>query len=286
LASASQPTMWDYMRGGMAYNFTRENIDGVKFTASDAIKDQAGTSLTSSLTPSVSYDSRDHFFNPTEGTKSNLAVKFAGIGGDTNFIKSDLSARWHYLLLKDPNWGGAFVLALGGTFGYGVGLGSGSDSGSDLPLSDRYFIGGINSIRGFTDRTLGTRVRTCTKTGGGSFTNCVYGDILGGDKAAVVNAELLFPIAEQYGLRGVAFFDFGNSFGVSCSTTIDDTTTPIKRTDCVNTSFKISDIRRSVGVGARWLSPFGPLRVELGFPLNKKPGDETSMLGFSIGSQP
>jgi outer membrane protein insertion porin family len=178
--------------------------------------------------------------------------------------------------------------------GYGVGLGSGSDSGSDLPLSDRYFIGGINSIRGFTDRTLGTRVRTCTtitKTGGGSSTNCVYGDILGGDKAAVVNAELLFPIAEQYGLRGVAFFDFGNSFGVSCSTTpgtmtSDGTTTTITKTDCANTSFKISDIRRSVGVGARWLSPFGPLRVELGFPLNKRPGDETSMLGFSIGSQP
>ncbi|MBI2532629.1 MAG: BamA/TamA family outer membrane protein [Deltaproteobacteria bacterium] len=45
-------------------------------------------------------------------------------------------------------------------------------------------------------------------------------------------------------------------------------------------------MRKSVGVGARWLSPFGPLRVELGFGLNKKPGDETSMLGFSIGSQP
>jgi outer membrane protein insertion porin family len=294
LASARQPTIWDYMRGGMAYNLTRENIDGVSANASSAIRDQAGTSLSSSLTPSVSYDSRDHFFNPTEGTKSNLAVKFAGLGGDTNFLRSDLSARWHYPLLKDPSWGGAYVLALGGTMGYGVGLGSGSDSGSDLPLSDRYFIGGINSIRGFTDRTLGTRVRTCTtitKTGGGSSTNCVYGDILGGDKAAVVNAELLFPIAEQYGLRGVAFFDFGNSFGVSCSTTpgtmtSDGTTTTITKTDCANTSFKISDIRRSVGVGARWLSPFGPLRVELGFPLNKRPGDETSMLGFSIGSQP
>jgi outer membrane protein insertion porin family len=45
-------------------------------------------------------------------------------------------------------------------------------------------------------------------------------------------------------------------------------------------------MRKSVGVGARWLSPFGPLRVEIGFPLNKMPGDEASMLGFSIGSQP
>lgn len=294
LASASRPTMWDYMRGGMAYNFTRETIDGVSAVSNSAIKDEVGTSYSSSLTPSVSYDSRDHFFNPTEGTKSGLAIKYAGIGGDTNFIKSDLSARWYYPLLKDPNWGGAYVLGLGGTLGYGVGFGSNSEDGSDLPLSDRYFIGGINSIRGFTDRTVGTRVRTCSTTsraGSPSITNCVYGDILGGDKAAVMNAELLFPIAEQYGLRGVAFFDVGNSFGTSCSSstgsmTSDGTKSTFTKTDCINTGFNVSDFRKSVGVGARWLSPFGPLRVELGFPLNKRPGDETSMLGFSIGSQP
>jgi outer membrane protein insertion porin family len=91
---------------------------------------------------------------------------------------------------------------------------------------------------------------------------------LGGDKAAVMNAELLFPIAEQYGLRGVAFFDLGNSFGISCSTTPgvmtseDGTKTTIKKSDCVNSDFRLSDMRKSVGVGARWLSPFGPLRVE------------------------
>jgi outer membrane protein insertion porin family len=94
---------------------------------------------------------------------------------------------------------------------------------------------------------------------------CSADDVLGGNKAAVINTELLFPIAEQYGLRGVAFFDMGNSF---------------------SDSFDFGDLRRSVGVGARWMSPFGPLRVELGFPLNKQPGDETSVLGFSIGSQP
>ena len=81
----------------------------------------------------------------------------------------------------------------------------------------------------------------------------------------VLNTELLFPIMESYGLRGVAFFDMGNSF---------------------DSSFSFSDVRRSIGAGVRWISPFGPLRVELGFPLNKQPHDETSVLGFSIGSQP
>jgi len=80
----------------------------------------------------------------------------------------------------------------------------------------------------------------------------------------VFNTELLFPIYEQYGLRGVAFFDTGNSFN----------------------TFKFSELRRSVGVGVRWMSPFGPLRVELGFPISKQSDDDTSVMGFSIGAQP
>ena len=65
--------------------------------------------------------------------------------------------------------------------------------------------------------------------------------------------------------RGVTFFDMGNAF---------------------TSGINFGDMRRSVGAGVRWMSPFGPLRVELGFPLNKKSNDETSVLGFSIGSQP
>jgi outer membrane protein insertion porin family len=66
---------------------------------------------------------------------------------------------------------------------------------------------------------------------------------------------------EQYGLRGVAFFDMGNAFD----------------------TFRFSELRRSVGAGGRWLSPFGPLRVEFGFPLNKQKGDDTSVIGFALG---
>jgi outer membrane protein insertion porin family len=94
---------------------------------------------------------------------------------------------------------------------------------------------------------------------------CTGTDVIGGDKSVVLNAELLFPIMEQYGVRGVVFFDMGNAF---------------------NNSFNFGDLRRSVGAGVRWMSPFGPLRVELGFPLNKQSDDDTSVLGFSIGSQP
>jgi outer membrane protein insertion porin family len=258
-------TIWDYMRGGVSYELTREKINGVASTAPDVIKAEQGTSLTSAVTPNLSYDSRDHFFAPTEGTKAAFALKTAGLGGDSRFIKSDLSARWHYPLLKDPKWGGNWVFALGGQLGYGIGFSNKGTTGSDLPLFERYFLGGINSVRGFAERSIGPRSPShCSKDADGNDV-CTGNDVIGGDKAMVFNTELLFPIMESYGLRGVAFFDMGSAF---------------------DGGFSLSDMRRSAGLGVRWMSPFGPLRVELGFPISKQPRDETSVLGFSIGSQP
>ena len=245
-------TLWDYMRGTMAYEFTKDTISNIESGAPASITDAKGSSLTSAVIPGFTYDSRDHFFNPTEGTKSLFAVKIAGLGGDSRFVKADIGGRWYYPLLKDPNWGGSYVLALGGALGYGVGYAKSSSPGHDLPLFERYFPGGINSVRGYADRSLGPKED---------------GDVVGGDKQAIMNVELLFPIAEQYGLRGVAFFDVGQAFSSS-----------------QNISW--GEFRRSVGMGARWMSPFGPLRVELGFPLNKKPGDDTSVLGFGAGNLP
>ena len=244
-------TIWDYMRGSMAYELTREKISDVEAGAPASIRDEVGTTLTSAITPGIMYDSRDHFFNPTEGTKSALAFKFAGLGGDSRFIKSDIGARWYYPLLKDPKWGGSYVFSLGGTLGYGFGFNQPSADKNELPLFERYFPGGINSVRGFADRSLGPKED---------------GDVVGGDKQAIANVEIHFPVAEQFGLRGLAFFDIGQAFRES-------------------SRWNFSDFRRSVGVGARWMSPFGPLRVELGFPLNKQPGDETSVLGFSVGDR-
>ncbi|MBM2802126.1 MAG: outer membrane protein assembly complex, YaeT protein [Deltaproteobacteria bacterium] len=265
LASNDQATIWDYMRGGVSYDLTHENIKGVSATAPPSIQSEKGKSLTSAVTPRISYDSRDHFFNPTEGTKSGFSVKTAGLGGDVRFIKSDVSGRWYYPLLKDPNWGGAYVLSLGGSVGYGLGLAERNNGQKDLPLFERYFLGGINSIRGFAERSIGPREPSgCSGNKKPEKVVCTGSDVVGGDKAMVFNSEILFPVYEQYGLRGVAFLDTGSSFN----------------------SFNFSDLRRSVGAGVRWMSPFGPLRVELGFPLAKKSGDETSVLGFSIGAQP
>jgi len=264
LPEDSPPTIWDFMRGGVSYELTRETISGVDAGASQSIQDEKGTSLTSAVTPGITYDSRDHFFNPTEGAKSAFSVKTAGLGGDNRFLKADLSGRWYYPLLKDPNWGGAYVLSLGGGLGYGIGFGKTSDS-SELPLFERFFLGGMNSVRGFAERSIGPKETSCVTDESGTATCTNTSDVIGGDKSAFFNAEIMFPVMEQYGLRGVVFFDMGNAFNGS--------------------NFSLSDFRQSVGFGGRWMSPFGPLRVELGFPLNKQPGDDTSVIGFSIGSQ-
>jgi outer membrane protein insertion porin family len=263
LPTSATPTIWDYMRGGVSYDLTRETIGGIDPGAAPAIKAEKGTSLTSAITPAITYDSRDHFFNPTEGAKSAFSIKTAGLGGDNRFIKADLSGRWHYPLLKDPNWGGAYVLSLGGSLGYGLGLVKRDTGQRDLPLFERYFLGGMNSVRGFAERSIGPKAVSCVDEDGNEICTTTD-DVIGGDKSALASVELTFPVLEQYGLRGVAFFDMGNAF---------------------NGNFSFSDFRRSIGIGGRWMSPFGPLRVELGFPLNKQPGDDTSVIGFSIGAQ-
>lgn len=285
------PSFIDFLKGGLGYELVRSQlgkfesggqvidgeqvtVKGKTFIAHDPFAGDKAALWTSSAGPNLFYDSRDHFFHPTEGATSNFASKFAGLGGDTRYLKTDLSGKYYYPVLKSQNWGN-WTVALGGTIGYGLGLGGSTGSG-ELPLYDRYFAGGINSVRGFTDRSLAPRKArvTCkvSKSSGDTTPspsgNCDTGTtphsdmvLVGGSKQAVGNFELTFPVLEQYGLRGVAFFDMGNAFD----------------------NFRFGDLRRSFGAGGRWLSPFGPLRVELGFPLNKQKNDDTSVLGFALG---
>lgn len=278
----------DYMKGGLAYEFLRSKlgsfdtggqvldggqaiVNGKLVTPKDPFADDKKPLFNSSLGPNLSYDSRDHFFHTTEGSNAAFNFKFAGLGGDSRYIKTDLAGKYYYPLLKDSNWGN-WILDVGGTFGYGLGFTGGPH---ELPLFDRYFAGGINSVRGYTDRTLAPREQrvVCKKIKSGpdltpNNDGCALGfnakssDVLvGGDRQAVGNVDVTFPVAEQFGLRGVAFFDMGNAFD----------------------TFKFNELRRSVGAGGRWLSPFGPLRVEFGFPLNKQKGDDTSVIGFALG---
>jgi outer membrane protein insertion porin family len=167
---------------------------------------------------------------------------------------------------------GTFVFAPGWTFGYGFGYGD----EEELPLFERYFPGGINTLRGYSTRTLGPQVLvfsqnkapdgTCS-LGPGQCGLLVRRDPIGGSQELIFNNEIIFPIIEALGLRGDIFFDAGNAFLATRGIDFDE-------------------FRMSAGFGLRWLSPIGPLRIEIGFPLNEREGDDTEMIQFSFGGPP
>src|SRR5262249_44219197 len=153
---------------------------------------------------------------------------------------------------------GDFTYSLGSTVGYGF-LGNGGVDNDELPLFERYFPGGISSIRGFKARTLGPR--EANKNIYGQVTNT---SPVGGNEEVLLTNEGIFPLVEGRGLKGVVFPDAGNASSAARGITYDET-------------------RFSVGAGVRWLSPVGPLRVELADPLHTKPHDQRSFVQFSFG---
>jgi outer membrane protein insertion porin family len=126
-------------------------------------------------------------------------------------------------------------------------------------LFDRFFLGGVNTLRGFNINTVGPSLRVPTTQTGGD-TAFVYG----GNKSLMFNAELELPIYAPAGFQAVAFVDTGNAYGET-------------------ENIDISKFRSNYGFGFRWQSPFGPLRFEWGFPIDKRAGESSTVFNFTIG---
>jgi outer membrane protein insertion porin family len=219
--------VWAYTRLYASYGYDDAKVSGVSEDASTFIKDQEGRIRTSMVSTTLRRDTRDHPFLTTKGSDNSVGVDYAGefLGGDAAFYRTIANSSWYFPLV----W--KLVGFLHGKAGYVEEL-----PGGILPIYDRFFLGGINSLRGYTTGKVGPR-------------DPETGDYIGGNKMALFNAELLSPIVEAQGIRGVFFFDAGNAF---------DNGEPIK----------ITDFKTDVGTGLRWSSPMGPLRLEVGFPLN------------------
>jgi outer membrane protein insertion porin family len=172
------------------------------------------------------------------------------------FTKAEAKGRWYYTFLRTKALGD-FTYSLGVTGAWGIG--DRGLSGDELPLFERYFPGGINTIRGFESRTLGPRGEVKNARG-----TVISTSPVGGSTEVILNNEVIFPIVQSIGLKGVAFVDAGNAYA-----TIDD----------VSWDNSVA----SAGAGVRWLSPLGPLRVELGYPIKDQPRTQKSLLLFSFG---
>ena len=248
----------DEVRFGLQYRIEHSDIHNVSsFFRVPSIESEEGTELTSSIIPTLVRNTLNHPFDPTDGSVQDLSVQFAGLGGSTEFLVVEGRTRWFYPFYKSPTFG-TFVASTGARFGWGVG--QDGRSGHEIPLFERFFPGGINSVRGYRARSLGPREPVFDPEN-----NVVDTTPVGGSTQLINNNELIFPIVEQLGLRGVIFFDIGNAF----------------RHD---EGIPLNELRYAAGWGVRWLSPIGPLRIEIGYPLDKRKGDRNNVFQFSFGA--
>ena len=262
---------------GVNYQIERARISNFEQITPAAIRAESGTTITGLISPTLLRNTINNPMDPTAGSYQSLSLSYAGVGGEVDYKKAELEARYFIPVYHSPRWG-QFTWMTGGFFGYGVGdidfteenhIGTQTQTilRNDVPLFDRYFPGGINSIRGFGERALGPREDvTVTVTGtGGEQLKKTYHRPIGGSEELIFNNEITFPIVQQLNLKGVVFSDVGNAF-------------------THRQGLDLGDFRYSVGAGIRWRSPFGPIRIEIGHALNAKSDERTSTLHFSFGN--
>jgi outer membrane protein insertion porin family len=230
----------EYVGGNITYNIEEAEITNIQSDASDIILDQEGIKLTSSISPSIWRDSRNNYLDPTEGSKNALYTTLAGLGGDNYYWKAVADSLWYVPAPLNTTF--SFRARAGYAAGY---------AGETLPLYERFYVGGINTVRGLGFGEGGPRDDE--------------GEVIGGNWELIFNNELIFPLIEDIRLKGLVFFDYGGAF--------DE-----------DKSFDFSeDMRNTVGFGVRWLSPLGPIRLEWGFNIDSKPDENDNKLEFSMG---
>ncbi len=195
------------------------------------------------------FDSRDNLLFPNRGVLQKLSAEVGVPGLDLEYYKLEYQHAWYKDVFKD------IVFMLNGELGYADSYGD-----NKFPFFKNFFAGGVNSVRGFENGTLGPR--DIDPATGNDFS-------VGGTTRIVGNAEVFVPvplIKDSKSFRLSAFFDAGRVFGE-------------------DESISMGELRYSTGVGISWFSPFGPLKLVLAKPINEEDGDETQTLQFQFGQQ-
>ncbi len=222
----------DFTRINLTYTYDIADIKNVSEDAANSIKNDAGEHIKSSITTSLRYDSRNDRFHPTQGSSHSGSYEFAGIGGTVGFNKIIGETGWYFPLIWKT------VGVLHGKAGYVKAL-----EGKTLPDYEKFYMVGIDALRGFERDDLSPRDEN--------------GSEIGGNKFVQANVEVRFPLVPQAGVYGVVFFDTGDIYAES-------------------EDIELDNLRESAGVGIRWLSPMGPVRLEYGWILDPKQTDSAS----------
>ena len=230
--------LWEYVTGYIGYRLTTNDVKDILDTASRYIKEQAGTTTSSTVSFTLTRDTTDDIMFPSKGSKNTATIDYTGgiLQGNTSFTRYGAKSSWFFPLPLETVFGA-----------YGRAGSVHGNEGKDVPIYERYYLGGISSLRGLRD--VGPRDPN---------TN----DPIGGYTMLCFNAEFIFPLIKNAGMKGVLFYDTGNAW---------------------ESGYHINDMRKTAGVGIRWYSPIGPLRLEWGYVLDRKEDEPASRWEFTMG---
>jgi outer membrane protein insertion porin family len=228
---------------------------------SRALCEQIGESINSSIGYTLLVDRRNDPIRPTRGWTGTLRQDFAGVGGDVNYVRSELDASWYHGF--SPEW----VVTVQGSTGYVAGW-----SGDAIRINDRFFKGG-NSFRGFETAGIGPRDLAQGTSS--------RGNALGGNFYAIGTVELTVPnyLPEEYGIRTSLFVDVG-TLGI-----LDDRYKLLANGTIDTQIVDELALRASAGISVHWRSPMGPIRLDFSQVLKEEDYDVTETFRFSTSTQ-
>jgi outer membrane protein insertion porin family len=234
----SHPLKWKYTRLFWMYRFENVQLKDLVPNASETLQQAANIHNTSATSFTIRRDSRDSLFAPTHGSDNSVSTEIAGLGGDTAFVRYIAETGWYFPLKWDCV--GVLHARAGGMNKLHWG---------QMPAYELFYLGGIDTIRGFKYAEISPR-------------DPVTNERIGGPRFLQLNSEFRFPLYKKLGLTGTVFFDAGNVYG-------PNQVGPF--------------LRPTAGLGFRWFSPMGPLRVEWGYNLSKHPWERSSAWEFTMG---
>ena len=242
----------DSVNAGLTFDYTKIDLqDESPKRYLDFCDSTSGCDNTSLLlTLGWAHDTRDNVLFPNRGVLQRISSEFALPGLDLQYYKIDYKHSWYKDITK------SITFMLNGEIGYADSYGD-----DEFPFFKNFYVGGVNSVRGFETSAIGEREVDPARRS--------RDYAVGGTKRIVGNAEIYFPVPgmkDSKQLRLSTFFDVGSVYGQ-------------------DQAIELGDLRYSTGIGVSWYSPFGPLKVVLAKALNAEDDDKTEVLQFQFGSQ-
>ena len=245
------PRLTEYLNLLFSYTYEKVRIFDINDLAKPTVEESEN--LTSSFLSQITYDTRNNIFDASKGNKTYVSLQFAGgvFGGDVNFFKTIFGTSWFFPTI----W--KFVFSINSNFGFITQI-----SNKDIPIYEKFFVGGAETVRGYEYRELGP--------------------LEGGNIMTVFNAEYKFPIAiekKRTIVQGAFFYDVGGSWE-----NFDSLKLEIGSTDEWKNSGSWDNFLKSgFGFGIRFTTPVFPIRLDWGWPVQPVSGRSVPQFYFTIG---